>query len=251
MPAFRFALMSLVCGLCPAATPPAPYISSASIVNAATGQPGLAPYSICTIYGSNLFLNGAATSSGQSEVPNVLGGVTVLINSNYAGIFYASATQINALIPNSLLPGTYSLTVLRDGQGSETVPLLVQEVAPGLFPAAFHVDGTAVTADTPAASGEIVVFYGTGFGRMQPDPVGRAIMPSSATIVHAADFGLLIDGVVIDPALVQYVGAAPGNAGLYQINVQMPGDLQAGSHEVLASVAGVLSPVGLRLFTAD
>ena len=192
-----------------------------------------------------------ATASGLTDVPNTLSGVKVLINSNYAGVLYVSATQINLLVPNSLLPDTYSLTVWRDSLGSETVPVVVQEAAPGLFPSAFHVDGTAVSPDAPAISGEVVMFYGTGFGRMLPDPVGLEITRSAASIVHAGDFSLLLDGVGVDPAMVQYVGAAPGNAGLYQINLRIPDGLPNGGHEVRVSVAGVLSPVGLQLITGS
>jgi uncharacterized protein (TIGR03437 family) len=260
MPALGLPLASVVYGLflaaAAAAGSPSPSISSAGIVNAATGQGALAPYTICTIYGTNLFLNGSATASGSSQLPNNLAGVAVLISANFAGIVYISADQINLLIPNSLTPGVYSITVMRDGLASETVPLVLQEVAPGLFPsapgvtAAFHADGSTVSAASPAVPGEVVVMYATGLGRLLPDPQGRSIVTSAAPIAHAADFSVLLDGVAIDPLLVQYVGATPGNAGLYQVNVRLPDNLSGTNPEVQVSLAGVTSPGGLRLITA-
>jgi uncharacterized protein (TIGR03437 family) len=252
MTAMRLALATAVCGLSYAATTAADYrapsLSADGVVNAASGQATFAPYSICTIYGDKLYLNGAVSASGSSEIPNQLAGVSVLIGLVRAGIFYVSANQINLLIPNSVMPGAYSVTVVRDGAASQAVPVVVQEAAPGLFPVALHANGTPVTAGSPASPGEIVLFYGTGFGRARPDPADRAIAPSAAPIIHAGDFQLLLDGTAIDPALVLYTGVAPMSAGLYQVNVRLPDDLPPTNPHVQVSVAGVVSP-GVTLFT--
>ena len=259
MRATRFALATAVCRLHLAAAAAAGYgapsISSGSLVNAATDEPVLAPYSICTLYGTNLFLDGSAFSTIRSEVPNTLAGVTVLIGSVPAGLFYIAANQINLLIPNSIGPGTYSVTVVRNGVASQTVPIAIQEVAPGLFAAtpgfavAAHADGTPVTGLSPAVPGEVVVFYATGLGHTFPDPPDRSEPLSAAPLVHLADFQVLLDGAAIDSSLVQYAGVAPFNAGLYQANVRLPDNLAATNPEVRLSVAGWLSPPGLRLIT--
>jgi uncharacterized protein (TIGR03437 family) len=260
MSAKRFALAIVASGLCLRAAAAEDYrvpsFSSATILNAATGQPGLAPYSICTIYGTDLFLNGTAGASGRTDVPNSLAGVTVLFGRVPVGILYVSSNQINFLIPNSLTPGTYSVAVVRDGIGSQSVPVSVQEVAPGLFTSepgfavALHSDGSPVTADSPAVPGEVVMFYATGFGRTAPDPTDRSIAQSVATIIHSPDFQVRLDGVGIPASLVQYVGLAPFNAGLYQVNVRLPDGLSPANPEVQVSVAGVLSPAGVKLMTA-
>jgi uncharacterized protein (TIGR03437 family) len=232
-----------------------PAFTSDGLVNAATGQGALAPYSICTLYGTALLASGSAAATGVSVTPSTLSGVTVLVGPVPAGLFYVSPNQINFLIPNSLTPGTYSITVVRDNLASQPASVVVQEVAPGLFASlpgfavALHADSTPVTENAPAMPGEIVVFYGTGFGRAQPDPSDRSIASSAAPIVHLADFRVLLDGSAIDPSLVQYVGLAPFNAGLYQVNVRLPDNLPATSPQVQVSVAGSLSPGGLRLIT--
>ncbi len=251
----RLALATAGCWLCMAADSPAPSFSSAGLVNAASGRPVYAPYSICTIYGTDLFLNGAAAATGSVQVPNTLAGVSVLIGLVPAGVFYVSASQINLLIPNSLTPGAYTMRVVRDGLSSQAVAIMVQEVAPGLFAsapgfaAALHADGTPVTPDSPALPGEVVALYGTGLGRLESDPSDRSIAPTATPIVHAADLQVLLDGLPIDPSRVQYAGVAPANAGLYQVNVQMPDDLAATNPEIQLVVAGSISPPGLRLIT--
>jgi uncharacterized protein (TIGR03437 family) len=249
----RFALAGAVCGLCFAADTAADYrapsFSSASLVNTATGQSEFSPYSICTIYGTDLLSNSAVSATGHSEVPDTLAGVTVLIGIVRAGLFYVSANQINLLIPNSLTPGTYAITVVRDGIGSQAVPLVVQEVSPGLFNVAVHADGTPISATSPAVPGEVAIFYGTGFGRAQPDPSDRSFARSASPIVHAADFRMLLDGVEIDRSLILYAGLAPQSAGLYQVNVRLPDNLPPTSPQVQVSVAGMLSPPGVRLIT--
>jgi uncharacterized protein (TIGR03437 family) len=252
MTAMRLALALALCGPCLAATTAndfqVPSFSSAGLVNAASGQAAFAPYSICSIYGTG-FLEGTAAAN-SSDLPYTLGGVTVLIGGIRAGLFYVSANQINLLIPDVLSPGNYSITVAHDGLASDPpVPIVLQEVAPGLFAAlpgfaaAFHFDGTPVTGNSPAVPGEVAVFYATGLGHTQSGPTN--------SIVHMADFQLLLDGTAIDPSLVQYAGLAPNYAGLYQINVRLPDSLSATDPEVQVSIAGMVSPNGLRLNTSS
>ena len=232
-----------------------PSFTSASLVNAATGQTVLAPYSICSLYGTGLLLNGAVTATSHNEMPVSLAGVTVLFGTIPAGLFYVSPGQINLLVPNSLTPGSYSITVIRDGLASQSVPVDLQEVAPGLFASppgfavALHADGRNVSESSPAVPGEVVVFYGTGLGRTDPDPADREIASWAGMIIHFADFQFLVDGVAIDAVRVQYAGVAPSSAGLYQVNVRLPDNLPATNPEVRISVAGAMSPAGLRLIT--
>lgn len=259
MSAAHLALATAVCGLYCAATAAtdyqAPTFSSDNLVNAASGETLLAPYTICSLYGTNLFLDGSV-APGSSAIPTTLAGVTVLIGPIPAGILYLSPQQINLLIPNSLTPGAYFIRVVRDGLSSQPVPITLQEVSPGLFPsspgfaAAQHADGSPVTQNAPAAAGEVVILYGTGLGRARPDPSGISIPVMASPIVHRPDFQVLLEGTALDPALVQYAGVAPFNAGLYQVNVQLPDRLPAANPEVRVSVAGALSTAGLRLMTS-
>ncbi len=242
-----------------------PSFSADGVVNAATGQPGIAPYSICTIYGTNLFLDGVASASGGTQIPGPFSGISVLIGPIPAGVFYVSSNQVNLLIPNSLTPGTYSVTVVRDGIAScdpsqlpacKPVSIAIQEVSPGLFASspgvasATHMDGSPVNTTSPASPGEIVTLWATGLGRTQPDQTDRLTAQSAAPIVHLVDFQVLLDGAPVDPSRVQYAGVTPHSAGLYQVNVKLPNDLSQNNPEVRFSLAGSMSPTGLHLPTA-
>jgi uncharacterized protein (TIGR03437 family) len=47
--------------------------------------------------------------------------------------------------------------------------------------------------------------------------------------------------------LLHYVGQAPGFAGLYQINLELPPDLPSGDLEVRIEIDGVASQPGIRI----
>lgn len=230
----------------------APSFAASGVVNAATGQAVLAPYSICTIYGTSLSLKEPAMALGGSTIPTNVGGISVSIGILQAGVLYVSENQINFLIPNSLAPGSFSIRVTRDKLQSAQIPIAIQETAPGIFTsadgfaAATHADGRPLTPDSPAVPGEVVVLYATGFGRTVPDPPNLAIAIGAARIVHMPDFQISFDAVPVEFPRIQYVGLAPGNAGLYQVNVQLPEDV-GDTPEVRVTVAGVTSPAGVLL----
>ncbi len=53
----------------------------------------------------------------------------------------------------------------------------------------------------------------------------------------------MLNGVAIDPSLIQYAGVTPGFAGLFQINVQLPGDAPS-SPEIQIGYPNLMSPAG-------
>jgi uncharacterized protein (TIGR03437 family) len=210
----------------------------------------VAPYSIATLYGVNLSLNGAGNAGSGTELPQTIAGVTVQVGGAPAGLFYISANQINLLIPNSIAPGTYAVMVVRNGVASLSQPITIQSFAPGIF-AATHADATPVTAGAPAVPGEVVIFYATGLGPTLPNPPDRSAPTSAAPIAQLANFQVLLDGVALDPSLVQYAGLAPFNAGLYQVNVQLPQNLSPANPQVLLNVSGVQSQAAFTLITSS
>jgi uncharacterized protein (TIGR03437 family) len=75
-----------------------------------------------------------------------------------------------------------------------------------------------VSGSSPAAAGEIISIYCTGLGAVNPPAQTGGVPPDPppqvVDKVQASIGGL--------PAPVLYAGVAPGYAGLYQINAQIP-----------------------------
>ncbi len=155
-----------------------PQFTAASVVNAASFAGGpVAPGEIVTIFGSGL--------AGNVSFDNIP-----------AMIVYASATQINATVPYSVLGPKTSLQV----GSSIPVSLDVALSAPGIFAAVANGDGT-------------ITLYATGCGSLTQDALPLCQLPVSATI----------DG---EPALVLYAGIAPGLVqGVNQVNLVIPSDI--------------------------
>jgi uncharacterized protein (TIGR03437 family) len=223
----------------------APSYSAAGLVNAATNLAGpLAPNSWATVYGSNLAWTtataGLSDMAGNQLPTRISGaGVQVLFAGGTPGhLLFVSPTQVNFLVPASLLPGDTSLTIVRDGWAGPSIPITIAELAPGLFQSgnmvsAEHPDGTVVCADAPARPGEIIVLYGTGFGQTanpftsQDD--GRLVPLNSdlnaIRIQHFSDLAVTLNDTPVDSQRILWAGLTPGFAGLYQINLQLPDSL--------------------------
>jgi uncharacterized protein (TIGR03437 family) len=210
----------------------APSYSTASILNAATNlSSGFAPYSIVSIYGTNLSFTTASMVPANGTMPVILGGVTVYFGLTQASLFYVSPNQINVLVPYNLQPGTKTITVVREGTSGPPVNLALTETAPGLFHLdpttilATHADGSVITPEAPAAAGEVVVIYAIGLGRTVPDLTAGSAPATARTILHAGDLVVVLNNAPVDAGSVLYAGVTPGFAGLYQINLRLPDSL--------------------------
>jgi uncharacterized protein (TIGR03437 family) len=232
-----------------------PYYTAQSIANSAAGVAGLyAPNTFVTIYGQNLAyatasLTAADISGGM--LPTVLGGtgVRVLINNIPADIYYVSPTQVNLLIPTSLIAGPAMLQLVVDSLAGPAIPIMLQTAAPGFFQSdattilGIHVDGSTITAASPAKAGEIVVLFASGLGPTNPAAIPNQIPQSAASITPMSNFSMLINGVAVNPQQILYAGVAPTFAGLFQINVLLPANTPA-NPQIQIGYAGTFSPAG-------
>jgi uncharacterized protein (TIGR03437 family) len=237
----------------------APIYTAASIVNAADNQSGqLAPYAIGTIYGTNLAYSTAAVSPGDLQdgaLPTVLLGASdtsVLIDYSPAALYYVSPTQINFLVPPDLLPGPVTVYVDVDTLRGPLIQMTLTPAAPGLFQldsqnaVATLPDGSVLTPTSPAKPGNIVILWATGLGAVVPPVDGFELPTAAARLVAGADLSILLDGTPVDPGAIQYAGVAPGNAGLYQINLKLP--LNTGNNpEIQLQLDGASSIPGVHL----
>ena len=212
----------------------APAYSVAGIVNAADNQAGLfAPNTLATIYGTGLAYGTKALTADDIRggvLPNVLPGtgVRVLVGGLLANPFYVSPTQINFLVPPSLLPGPSILQVVLDSTSGPEIPIQILAAAPALFQldaqnaVTTRADGSLISPGQPAQPGDYVVMYATGLGQTVP-PVAYGEVPTrAAPLKLLADFKVFLDGAALDGGGIEYAGVAPGFAGVYQINIKLP-----------------------------
>ena len=183
-----------------------PFVARVLPSAAAVFPLAVAPGEIVAIYGSNL---------ASSDV--TIGGAAAVID-------YDGASQINAIVPDSV-QGLVPVTVSNSG-GSHTVNVLIQPAVPAIYTqdqsgtgAAAALNGVTnvlVTSLAPLHPGDYVSLYLTGLGSEQP------------TVTVGAE-----------PCAVTYAGVAPGFPGLNQINCQIASTVAASSTApVLVTVGG-------------
>jgi len=229
----------------------APIITADSVLNGASFLPAIAPNTWVTIKGGNLSATVRVWDSDDFEgtaLPTDIDSVGVTVNGLKAYVEYVSPTQLNVLMPvGTPTTGTVQVQTYSFGLTSAAVTVPVQAAAPAFFiqsdgkhVVATHADGsligpTGTTGATPAAPGETVVVYGTGFGPTSPAaPEGQEIttaLPLATTPT-----------VTCNGTPVQVVFAGLTYAGLFQINVIMPTSLAGGDVPIVAQVGTELSP---------
>ncbi len=223
-----------------------------SVVNAASFLSGVVPNSWIAIQGTNL---SATTDTWEKNIvngnlPTTLDGVNVSIGGKPAYIYYVSPGQINAVAPDV---GTGPLTVTLTSPVGASAPLSV--VSQALGPAFFlwankyavatrqdfslaAKNGTFQSVTTPAKPGDVIIFWGTGFGPTTPAaPIGVPI-PSDKLYNTMNPVSITIGGI---PALVYGAALAPGLAALYQVAVQIPSSAPDGDLAAVAAIGGTQS----------
>ena len=232
-----------------------PYYTAQSIANSAAGVAGLyAPNTFVTIYGQNLAYTTASLTASDvagGVLPTVLGGtgVHVLINNVPANIYYVSPTQVNLLIPTSLIAGPAMLQLVVDGLAGPAIPIVLLDAAPGFFQSdattilGVHLNGSVISVASPAKAGEIVVLFASGLGPTNPAAIPDQIPQAAASVTPLSSFSMLINGVPVNPQQILYAGVVPTFAGLFQINVQLPGTLPP-NPQMQIGYAGTYSPAG-------
>lgn len=228
------------------------FLKNAVVVNAATFQTGVpvARGGLATLGGGGL-VNGSATASGTSWPTTLLNRQIVINGQLAAPIYYMGQNQANFQVPSNAPLGTVPIAVITNDT-SELIaggPLLIAAASPGLFTstqngtgqgAVVNQDGTINSAANPAPSGSTVSLYGTGQGQVSPavlDGTAAPASPLSNTVaVPTSDPATCLNNqpsmcvaVGSNFGVIKYSGLAPGNIGLWQINVTIPAGTPSGS----------------------
>jgi len=208
------------------------------VVNSASNLGGtVAPGELVVIYGSELGppqLAGAQLTSEGRLSTNVM-GTQVLFNDVTAPLIYVRSDQVAAIVPNAVAGQTnVKVQVRYQSQSSPSFSIPVSPTAPGLFTldqtgrgqgAILNQDNTINGRLNAAPRGSIVVLWATGQGASDPDwaedelaaePLPAPINPVKVTIGG-------------QEGEIRYAGAAPGFAGVMQVNVRVPSGIKTGS----------------------
>ncbi len=226
------------------------------LVHGATFQPGpVAPGQLVSIFGTGIgpVEPAGAMLDAAGVLERTVARTRVRFGETDAPLLYVSAGQINAQAPYSLTGRESTpVEVFYQGVLRCRAEISVTGAAPGIFTlengtgqaAAVNSDGTPNSADNPAPRGSFLTLYATGEG--QTDPSGKEGAPARAPLaVPVQPVHLRIAGFPVD---VLYAGAAPGFAGLMQINVQLPsGFFPKGNLPVTLYVGGVASQPGVTV----
>ncbi|MFN0168718.1 MAG: ThuA domain-containing protein [Bryobacteraceae bacterium] len=195
-----------------------------SVTNAASFAPGpQAPGTIVSIFGENL-TSGSTLAAASFPLPFKLAGTSVAIGGSAAPLLFVSPGQINAQIPFDAKSG--SVEVRNPAAGVREGDLAA--ASPGIFAVALN----------PVRRGSVLTIYATGLGAVQPPVIpGEAApaVPLSSTVVRPV---VEIGGRSLDAA---FSGLAPGFAGLYQVNANVPADLAAGPAFLVVRASGLES----------
>jgi uncharacterized protein (TIGR03437 family) len=221
-----------------------PAFTAAGVVNAASfAAGGVSPGSLATLFGSNLAAETA--SADRFPLPRTLAGAQLFVAGVPVPLFYVSPTQINFQVPFGIGSNDVPIQLVSASGPSDSVAVPVVPIQPGLFFAAangvgamtFPADGSNA-AQRPARAGEPVELYGVGLGAVTSAP--ETGEPASAFFLARTvlEPTVSVGGRVLPST---FSGLAPGFAGLYQINFDLPQDLLPGRYELLITIDGVAS----------
>jgi uncharacterized protein (TIGR03437 family) len=236
-----------------------PRVSDGGIISAAGWQPGIVAGSWVAIKGAHLSPVASQTWDGaivNGRLPTSLGGVSVRIGNKQAFVYFISPAQVNVIAPD-LDPGPTSVTVTTPAGVSAPVASIVLLYSPAFFiwPGSQVVatrqdgrlavrDGTFPGATTVAAKpGDVLILWGTGFGRTNP-VVELGVLVPAGTQYNCAPVTVKLGPA--DP-LVFGCALSPGFAGLYQVAIQVPSSLSDVDYPLKVTVGGASSPDGVVL----
>jgi uncharacterized protein (TIGR03437 family) len=228
-----FTLFIFPQGGAPPVVPP----SMTGVFDAATFLSTGSPGGMMTILGSNL------SASLSCFVPTGVATTTcnttsVLINGFAVPLLFASAGQVNFILPFSITGATVTVQVGNQGLLSQVVILPVVPVSPGLFNSGIGNGlvfvGLQITAANPAHPGDLIQVYANGLGTTNPaidaGTIGQFTRANALVTVT-------VGGV---PATVSYAGLMPGQVGYYEVDFTVPQGA-SGNPAVVLTANGISS----------
>jgi uncharacterized protein (TIGR03437 family) len=235
-------------------TPPAlvPKINAGGVVNGASYSAPVVPGSIADVFG-DFYLTSGSSDTDLPLMTNLQNLSFQFGGGEAAPLYFVSGGQVNLQVPWEVAASsTATLAATLNGTAGPTQTVNVAAFAPAIFTtnaqgtgagaiqdSSFHL----VDASNPATAGTTyILIYCTGLGAVsanQPVTGAAASTDSTKLAPTSSPATVTIGGVTAEPS---FAGLAPGYVGLYQVNVQVPAAVAAGSAVPLTiSIGGVTS----------
>jgi uncharacterized protein (TIGR03437 family) len=230
------------------------YVSK--VINAFGLSQTISPNTWVAIQGINLAPFGDARTWLSSDfvsnqMPTVLDGASVTMNSENAYVEYISGTQLNVLTPPDLRSGAIQIKVT-NGPLSAVFTIEAQQYSPSFFVyddmtkyvIAVHLDSSRIGPlslfpglTTPSKPGEEVVMFANGFGPSSTPAVSGSVVQSGSLPTLPV---IRIGGVIATVRAANLI-----SPGLYQFNVVVPPSSRDGDNLITATYKGLTTPVAL------
>jgi uncharacterized protein (TIGR03437 family) len=184
-----------------------------------------APGTLVVAHGAGL-ATGTMSATGL-PLPTALGATSLTANGQPVGLLSIAPDAITFVMPWATAgAGKIRLKATVNGGDSNEITVRAAPASVGYFSTtrdglgtilATHADGSSISANSPAAAGEIVILYASGLGGLT-NSVAEYDWPTSA---NPTSVPIQVDVAGIQAAVL-YAGAAPGYPGVYQINIMIP-----------------------------
>ncbi|MBI3664801.1 MAG: hypothetical protein HY236_01010 [Acidobacteria bacterium] len=219
-----------------AVSPPLAFFGG--VVDAASFTSPVAAGALASLFGSQM-ASGVAFASSV-PLPTTLADAVVKVGGTSVPLIYASPGQINFQMPFEA-SGTAAVWVELNGQRGNTITVPVARRAAGFyfFPGTNYgiaqnatrnngfpvpdIPAFAAIPKAPARICDVLVFYGSGFGPVNP-PVatGAAAGAKPLSTVTGTPQVVFHTAVFRISTVPDYIGFTPSFVGLYQLNVRVP-----------------------------
>jgi uncharacterized protein (TIGR03437 family) len=197
------------------------------------------PGSLAALMGANFTV---ADPSPTSRTPGTtkLEGVQVKVNGAAVPLLAVTGQQINFQCP-VLPPGT-PLTISVDTASPSSldpIQAIMAESTPGIFMVNAQSQGAVLIAGTnqlampvtdgmpsrPAKIGEYLTIFASGLGPVAENVAAGTTAPIDHTVATLDRVTVVLGGIEFEPS---FAGLAPGQAGLYQVNVELAANAALG-----------------------
>jgi uncharacterized protein (TIGR03437 family) len=230
----------------------------------------ISPGGLATIFGSAFAPPGTARAVQGSDLVNgtlpvSLAGTCVDLDGKAGYLTFVSPGQINFQVPAVAVDALVNVRVIANCGGpnelrSSAAPVRSAAASPEFLYWVKNANGSnpvvavnAVTGDyvgasglipgltfAPARSGDILTIYGVSFGPTAPAFAPGVAPGSTAATLNAAS--VMLGAVALNPEDVLYAGVSPGIAGLYQVNIRVPGNVPDGNQPLALTLGNFKTP---------